>query len=547
MRVDGPLRSALVAGLLLAGPTALAKPPTLTALFPAGARRGETVTVTASGTFDHWPVPSWADSPGLTIEAVTEKKGTLSIRVTDDADPGVHWLRLYDEEGATVLRPFLVGTLPEIVEAEPNDDPKTPQEVEGPAVTINGRLAKPGDVDGFAIALARGQTLVADVEANRHLGSPMDAVLQVASGSGFVLAQNDDTTGRDPRIVFEAPADATYLVRLFAFPAAPDSGIRFAGGDAFIYRLTLTTGGFLDHAFPLAVSADGPDPVSAVGTNVPEAARLLIVPPQAGGEESRTVSHPRLAGTAEVCLVPGPTAVEAEPDDPAHAQDIPDRIILSGRIDPPGDRDAFRLTLRKGDRRLIRVASRALGLPLDPVLRILDAEGKTLSESDDTGARPDPELAFTAPADGAYRVIVRDLNDRGGPRFAYLLQVLVPEPDFVLALAADQFTLTPGKPTDIVVTIDRRDGFSEPIEVVAEGLPEGVTAHPATSNPGDASAKSVTLKLAAESGPHSGQIRIVGRATGEPPREHTARAAIPGFEARTDRPWLTIRGLPIQP
>ncbi len=112
----------------------------------------------------------------------------------------MRWVRLYDEEGATSLRPFLVGALPELVEVEPNDDPRRPQAVAAPRVVVNGRLAKPGDVDGFAVKLDQGETLAADLEADRHIGSPMDAVLQVVSAEGFVLAQNNDTVGRDPRI-----------------------------------------------------------------------------------------------------------------------------------------------------------------------------------------------------------------------------------------------------------------------------------------------------------------------------------------------------------
>src|SRR5262249_50536920 len=160
---------------------------------------------------------------------------------------------LYDEDGATDLRPFIIGNLPEVIEAEPNDDPNRPQSISPLPATINGRLARGGDVDGFSVTLHQGQTLVADLEANRHSGASRDAALQVVCDSGFVLAQNDDAVGRDPRIVFEAPTEGTYLVRVFAFPATPDSSIRFAGGSAFVYRLTLTTAGFLDHAFPLAV------------------------------------------------------------------------------------------------------------------------------------------------------------------------------------------------------------------------------------------------------------------------------------------------------
>src|SRR4029077_11851714 len=112
----------------------------------------------------------------------------LAICVAADAEPGVRWVRVYDEEGATSLRPFILGTLPEIVESEPNDDPQPPQLIGLASSTVNGRLSPSGDVDGYSVSLDRGQKLVADLEASRHLGSPMDAVLQVVSATGFVLA-----------------------------------------------------------------------------------------------------------------------------------------------------------------------------------------------------------------------------------------------------------------------------------------------------------------------------------------------------------------------
>ena len=263
---------AVVAPILFALP-ALAKDPVLAPLFPAGAARGQSLNLTVSGTLDRWPMRGWADGRGVEIKAGREK-GKVSIVVARDAEIGLHWVRLADNEGATNLRPFFVGTLPGVVEAEPNDDPKKPHRLDASS-TVNGRLGKKGDVDGFSLPLRKGQTLVADLEANRHLGSPMDAVLQVVSAIGFVLDQNDDTIGRDPRIVFEAPADGDYIVRLFAFPATPDSTIGFAGGDAYIYRLTVTNGGSLDHTFPLAARSAGPTRVEAIGPNVPEAARFF--------------------------------------------------------------------------------------------------------------------------------------------------------------------------------------------------------------------------------------------------------------------------------
>src|SRR5262249_46717243 len=81
------------------------------------------------------------------------------------------------------------------------------------------------------------------------------------------------------------------------------------------------------------------------------------------------------------------------------------------------------------------------------------------------------------------------------------------------------------------------------IEVVAEGLPDGVMARPAVSKPGDVSAKSVDLTLSADGCARPGPFRVVGKvAGGLSPR--VAFAAVAGFAAETDRPWLTIRPAP---
>ena len=395
---------ALLISLAFAGTfPCFAKAPTLTDLFPAGATRGQTVQVNASGTFDHWPPKVWVADRGIEIQAEKDE-GKLRVTVAANASPGLRWVRLYDQDGATALRPFVIGLLPEVVEIEPNDEPKTAHRLGVGPVTVNGRLAKAGDVDAFAINLNRGQTLVASLEAERHIGSPMDAILQVVSTDGFVFAQNDDDVGRDPRIIFEARSAGSYIVRLFAFPAKPDSSIRFAGGNAFIYRLTLTTGGYLDYAFPLAVRPDGPRTVKAIGWNIHDDSRAL---PIVADDASDTVSlfHPSLADTADVRLVSFATAVEIEPNDQARPQAIASDVALSGRIDPSGDQDTFCIALQKGETRLIRVESRALGRPLDPVLRILDPGGKILAESDDSGRNSrDLERSFTAPADGEFRL-----------------------------------------------------------------------------------------------------------------------------------------------
>ncbi len=85
------------------------------------------------------------------------------------------------------------------------------------------------------MALRAGQTLVASVAAHGTLGSPMDAVLQICSSDGFVLRQNDDFHGLDPQLVFDAPRDGKYVIRIFAFPASPNSSISFSGKPSYVY------------------------------------------------------------------------------------------------------------------------------------------------------------------------------------------------------------------------------------------------------------------------------------------------------------------------
>jgi hypothetical protein len=511
-------------------------PPALTALFPAGGGRGATVEVTATGSFARWPVRAWVDEPGVAFEPGSAK-GTFTARIDPDAAPGLRLVRVFDERGASVPRPFLVGTLPEVVEREPNDAAEGVREVTGLPVVVNGKLGKRGDVDGVLVALHKGQALVAALEGRRRLGSPMDGVLQVVSADGIVLDQEDDSPGLDPLLVFEAPADGRYLVRVFAFPATPDSQIALAGGDAFLYRLTLTTAGYLDRVLPLAITEGSSAPVEALGWNLPAEARRLPTGPTSRPGRVRAW-HPLLAGEVELPLVDHPSLIETEEGSAGEPQAIPVPGSMSGRIEREGDEDRFRFSAPKGRTCRFRVEARALGSPLDPVLRVTDGAGRILAEQDDSGGR-DPELAFTAPDAGTFVVIVRDLGGGGGPRCVYRLDATEPTPDFALTVADDRVIAAPGAPAKVVVTVARPGGFAGAVVLEVVGLPDGVKAVCDASEPNGASAKTVTVRLepAAGSAPFSGPIRILGRSGG---RKRVAQATLAGTGLTLEALWLTI-------
>ena len=110
----------LAAVILSLASWAAAAPPTVTSFFPAGVPRGATTQVQAAGKLDPWPLNVWCDREGVTI-TTGKKKGELSVTVADDVPPGVVLVRLYNSDGASALKPLMIGYLPELNEKEPND------------------------------------------------------------------------------------------------------------------------------------------------------------------------------------------------------------------------------------------------------------------------------------------------------------------------------------------------------------------------------------------------------------------------------------------
>ena len=510
--------------------------PTVTYLHPAGAQRGTTVEVTAAGTFERWPVEVWTSGKAVTVKPGKDK-GQLSVAVAADAVPGVYWLRFHDHQGASTLRPFLVGMLPDAAEKEPNDEPAKAQPVAQPAA-VNGVLQKAGDVDIFAVALKSGETLVASLDAHHSLRSPMDAVLQVVSADGFVLDQNHDWHGLDPQVAFNAPKDGRYLVRLFAFPSVPNASIRLSGGEAYVYRLTLTTGGFADFPVPLAVERKPGAAVEVQGWNIPAEARRLSVP-VAG--DVVTLFHPRLANPVRVRLEGHPCWDATRPEGRPPGKVYTPPFSLTGRLAKPGDTNAHPIVGKKGQALSVRVESRDIGLSANPVIRVLDGTGKQLARAEPTGLNKDAALSFSPPADGTYSVEIRDLHGGGGPRHVYRVRVAPPEPDFDLTVAADRFALKPGTPLDIPVTVIRKDGFRGSVDVSAQGLPAGVSAAVVPPT-GKADPNKITLRLTTDKPGPSGSFRITARAGGEPGIEQAARAPLAEFDTTTADLWLAVGG-----
>src|SRR5207253_1042953 len=126
---------------------------------------------------DMTPTQIWTDHPGIKAQPAAAG-GSFSLQIEKNVPAGAHLLRLYNGEGSSALRIFLVGADREAAEAEPNDELTNAQPVPTLPATVNGRLDKSGDVDSYSVKLEAGQWLSAAVIA-RRLGAPVDPMLHL--------------------------------------------------------------------------------------------------------------------------------------------------------------------------------------------------------------------------------------------------------------------------------------------------------------------------------------------------------------------------------
>jgi hypothetical protein len=88
---------------------------------------------------------------------------------------------------------------------------------------LPGYLASGVGSNYFAVTLAAGDTITATADTSQP-ASGLDPFLQVIGPDGHLLASNDDYTGLDPRLTFQAATAGTYFVAVSASPAAVSQG-----------------------------------------------------------------------------------------------------------------------------------------------------------------------------------------------------------------------------------------------------------------------------------------------------------------------------------
>ena len=145
-----------------------------------------------------------------------------------------------------------------------------------------------------------------------------------------------------------------------------------------------------------------------------------------GGIVSLTVVGPGGESAPMTLLVNDdtPRVVEKEPNDGfKQAQLIGIPQMVEGSIKQNQDVDVFRIEGKAGDRLRIEVLAARYGSPVDAMLTVYDAGGRTVATGEPVSGSRDPFVRIKLPKEGAYFISVIDSHDQGGPMFVYRLAV----------------------------------------------------------------------------------------------------------------------------
>jgi hypothetical protein len=546
----------------------------LSALSPPGGKVGSTFDVKVSAGANLEDLSQMVvNHPGIkAVQKMQESKGvktpvtnTFTVTIAANVPPGSYEARVQGLYGLSSPRTFVVGLQNELSEAEPNNTLDKAGSLQ-PNMLLNGSIGGGADIDFFKFPGKKGERIILCCRAN-SIDSRMQAALELYDSAGKRLGFSRQQVRREPMVDVTLPADGEYFVKVYDF--------LYRGGADYFYRLSLGTGPYIDYVMPPAGVPGSNGKFTLYGRNLPggqsaglsvdgrplEKLDVTITLPKDSstlklGEnlapyesilEGMTYTLKTPSGVSNPVLIQfaqSAVQLEKEPNDvAAQSQSVTVPVEFVGQFQKRGDIDHLTFEAKAKEVYTIEVFSQRGGSLADPYLTLEqitknskgEESSKRIATLDDNGTNlapnvfdtlsDDPVYRFGVPADGTYRISIRDryFESRGDPRLVYRLSIRKERPDFQLVAlpmtppaAANQpgnigtIGLRKGENLGIQIYAFRKDGFKESIEISAEGLPKGVICHPAIIGSGLTNTQ--LIFTAAEDAPEwSGSIRVIGK------------------------------------
>jgi hypothetical protein len=475
----------------------------------------------------------------------------LKFAVTEDALPGVRDFRVIGPTGASTLGQIVVTKDPVQTEAPKNDTAATAQKITLPG-NVCGTVEKAEDVDFYRFKVEQTTTLTFHCQAMRlqdkihDLQTHVDPIITIRDAqTNSTLASVDNSYAADPFLAHEfQPGEYLLEVR----------DVRYSGNRYWNYSIDINDRPFVSHVYPSAVAKGQTANLQLVGSHLQVVGTVAWQAPADFEQFTIDVSLPIESGLSNpvaVVLSDLPVAVETEDENNTAdgAQTVSFPGAVSGRIESEADIDCYSFEAKKGDKVSIEVKARRNRSGLDSIIRILNADGKRLTENDDLRlwnkmTVQDSQIEnWTVPADGTYVVEIRDVHLRGGDEFVYLLELTQAQPYFELVMDSDKSWLTPGTSAALFVRCVRRNGFDGQIQLHVDGLADGLTATCGRILPGKGADGCIILEAATDAIMSASNIHVWGTASLPVSSSEETDAAAGAVVARTE---LTAHAQPMQ-
>jgi hypothetical protein len=471
--------------LFLIAPGLQAASPSLGAIRPVGGQRGNELEITLSGARLGDAQEILYYQSGITtvsLKKLDDNNVRARIKIEPDCPLGLHDLRLRTATGISELRTFSVGALKELNEIEPNNDFAAPQPIPM-NVTVNG-IADNEDVDYFVVEAKKGERISAEVEGLRLGITEFDPYVAILDAKRFELGVSDDAAlaWRDGFTAIIAPQNGKYIIQV--------RESAYSGNGSCLYRLHV---GNFPRATAIMPAGGKPGETLAVrwiGDAAGETTSTIKLPPTFEGEFG--IERQDAKGWS-----PFPNAfrlsalgnvIEREPnDDQAHATPFEAPIALNGVIEKAGDIDHFVFKATKGQVYDIHCYARRIRSPLDPVMYLgKKGAGAMLGADDSVG--PDSYFRFQAPETAEYVVWLVDQLGKGGPDYAYRIELTPVVPTLTMTTNAEQIPLGTGVMSvavprgnrQAILILGNRADFGGEVNVGVGKLPAGMSVEAPT-------------------------------------------------------------------
>lgn len=472
-------------------------------VYPAGAQRGTTFTLTVGGQNLSSATGILISGDGISTElipttkaAAKKKKGKkkkdigeednlqladqvrFRVTIAPDAELGMRDVRLVLPGGMTNRLYFEVGEIPDVLEDGKAALSATSETL---PVCFNGQIMR-SDVDRFTFRAERGEQLVIKVKGREFVPYMADAVpgwfqpiIRLYGPDGREVAYNDDYTFHvDPVLFYKVPVSGEYAVEI--------NDALYRGREDFVYRIEVGELPFITGISPMGCKKGAKCTVRLRGYNLKN--NTLTVKPTKTGRIT-------LSAKSKSGLTSNPVLFEVTDLEPlAEGRKMNTTVENAWKLEmgqvceqsftAPLQQHWYSIEVEDKQPVLLSIAARRLGAPTDARITVFDVRGRKVEELDDVEDTDesmmthfaDPQLVAKLNP-GAYFVRVIESQGCCGVDYSYRLSYQLSSPDFSLQIVPATFAVPAGGTGVFTVNLTRKQKFNGPVHLIVDDLPKG--------------------------------------------------------------------------